>query len=77
MMVKTKNQGDDGSSLFLDWGIYYKNEQDPLLSRKDEKLMGSKMKKKRFAPGEARTHGLQIMRLTRCLLRYRGIVSYC
>ena len=27
---------------------------------------------KRFAPGEARTHGLQIMRLTRCLLRYRG-----
>ena len=27
---------------------------------------------KQFAPGEARTHGLQIMRLTRCLLRYRG-----
>ena len=27
---------------------------------------------KKFAPGEARTHGLQIMRLTRCLLRYRG-----
>ena len=27
---------------------------------------------KSFAPGEARTHGLQIMRLTRCLLRYRG-----
>ncbi len=25
---------------------------------------------KLFAPGEARTHGLQIMRLTRCLLRY-------
>ena len=25
------------------------------------------------APGEARTHGLQIMRLTRCLLRYGGI----
>ena len=25
-----------------------------------------------FAPGEARTHGLQIMRLTRCLLRYGG-----
>ena len=42
MMVK----GDDGSSIFLDWGIYYKNEQAPLLSRKDEKLMGSKMKKK-------------------------------
>ena len=28
--------------------------------------------KKAYAPGEARTHGLQIMRLTRCLLRYRG-----
>ena len=26
-----------------------------------------------FYPGEARTHGLQIMRLTRCLLRYGGI----
>ena len=30
-------------------------------------------KKKGFAPGEARTHGLQIMRLTRCLLRYGGV----
>ena len=28
--------------------------------------------KKKIAPGEARTHGLQIMRLTRCLLRYGG-----
>ena len=28
--------------------------------------------KKNVAPGEARTHGLQIMRLTRCLLRYGG-----
>ena len=27
---------------------------------------------KKLAPGEARTHGLQIMRLTRCLLRYGG-----
>ena len=72
MLVKmTKNHGD-GSSIYLDWVIYYKNEQDPIFSRKDEKLMGSKMKKKRFAPGEARTHGLQIMRLTRCQLRYRG-----
>ena len=33
-----------------------------------------KIKKDIFAPGEARTHGLQIMRLTRCLLRYRGLV---
>ena len=30
---------------------------------------------KTFAPGEARTHGLQIMRLTRCLLRYGGTFS--
>jgi hypothetical protein len=30
---------------------------------------------KTFAPGEARTHGLQIMRLTRCLLRYGGWVE--
>ena len=30
--------------------------------------------KKNVAPGEARTHGLQIMRLTRCLLRYGGIL---
>ena len=30
------------------------------------------IQKKTFAPGEARTHGLQIMRLTRCLLRYGG-----
>ena len=30
---------------------------------------------KRIAPGEARTHGLQIMRLTRCLLRYGGLVK--
>ena len=29
--------------------------------------------KKGTAPGEARTHGLQIMRLTRCRLRYRGV----
>ena len=27
---------------------------------------------KKSAPSEDRTHGLQIMRLTRCLLRYRG-----
>ncbi len=33
------------------------------------------MKRKSYAPGEARTHGLQIMRLTRCLLRYRGWVT--
>lgn len=28
--------------------------------------------RQKIAPGEARTHGLQIMRLTRCLLRYGG-----
>ena len=29
---------------------------------------------KSFAPGEAWTHGLQIMRLTRCLLRYGSLL---
>ncbi len=33
---------------------------------------GPDRRDKRCAPGEDRTHGLQIMRLTRCLLRYRG-----
>jgi hypothetical protein len=28
----------------------------------------------KIAPGEDRTHGLQIMRLTRCLLRYQGLL---
>ena len=28
------------------------------------------IKSQKVAPGEARTHDLQIMRLTRCLLRY-------
>ena len=46
MMVK----GDDGLSIFLDWVIYYKNEQDPVFSSEDEKLMGSKMKKKNDLP---------------------------
>jgi hypothetical protein len=32
---------------------------------------------KTVAPGEDRTHGLQIMRLTRCLLRYQGWVIGC
>ena len=30
---------------------------------------------KASAPGEDRTHGLQIMRLTRYLLRYRGLAA--
>ncbi len=34
------------------------------------KFFKNSKKNKYFAPGEARTHGLQIMRLTRCLLRY-------
>ena len=28
--------------------------------------------RKKYAPGEDRTHDLQIMRLTRCQLRYQG-----
>ena len=43
-----------------------------LLDFKFSKFINSE---KTFAPGEARTHGLQIMRLTRCLLRYRGYVD--
>merc|ERR1712090_39666 len=34
--------------------------------------MSNILSEKYIAPGEARTHGLQIMRLTRCLLRYGG-----
>jgi hypothetical protein len=39
------------------------------------RVIAEKKKIKRIAPGEARTHGLQIMRLTRCLLRYGGLVN--
>ena len=39
------------------------------------KIFQSGVEKNIYAPGEARTHGLQIMRLTRCLLRYRGLVK--
>ena len=34
--------------------------------------MSNILSEKYIAPGEAQTHGLQIMRLTRCLLRYGG-----
>ena len=37
--------------------------------------MSNTLSTKKSAPGEARTHGLQIMRLTRCLLRYGGSTS--
>ena len=40
------------------------------LSKKQEKA--DRMWTKKIAPGEDRTHDLKIMRLTRCLLRYRG-----
>ena len=33
-------------------------------------LVHAMVKSQKVAPGEARTHDLQIMRLTRCLLRY-------
>ena len=41
----------------------------------EKQVRNSSHENKRFAPGEARTHGLQIMRLTRCLLRYGGLVN--
>ncbi len=31
------------------------------------------LKKSLYAPSEVRTHDLEIMRLARCLLRYRGL----
>ena len=41
-----------------------------------ENIMGPKhCHQNIFALGEARTHGLQIMRLTRCLLRYQGLMN--
>ena len=44
-----------------------------LLSKRSKKCqMQFSFGHKTAAPGEARTHGLQIMRLTRCLLRYGG-----
>ena len=45
------------------------NSCKSVIKLEDDAQMG-----KGFAPGEARTHGLQIMRLTRCLLRYRGLM---
>ncbi|KAJ4436615.1 hypothetical protein ANN_16649 [Periplaneta americana] len=44
----------------------------PVFLLKIEKLSGWKIS----APGEDRTHDLKIMRLTRCLLRYRGHELY-
>ena len=49
------------------WGVTFWNKIES--TKMFEKI------KKRNAPGEARTHGLQIMRLTRCLLRYRGCMK--
>ena len=40
MMVK----GDDGLSIFLDWVIYYKNEQDPFFQEKMKNLWVLKWK---------------------------------
>ena len=49
-----------------------------LLSKRSKKCqMQFSFGHKTAAPGEARTHGLQIMRLTRCLLRYRGWLKSC
>ena len=66
-----------GQNYFLwfpnNWNVHLQTispNQSLILSWK---LICRKWCNKRFAPGEARTHGLQIMRLTRCLLRYRGL----
>ena len=47
----------------------------PLLTKLFFSKHNQEMKKCLPAPGEARTHGLQIMRLTRCLLRYGGLLA--
>ena len=62
-------------TFMLRWFIVaiYCKKQDRNFSLKSRHYVRTNnITKKRFAPGEARTHGLQIMRLTRCLLRYRG-----
>ena len=35
--------------------------------------ISKKKDEKKYAPSEDRTHDLEIMRLARCLLRYRGL----
>ena len=49
---------------------------EPIQNRKyfNVDIVQELSRQQKFAPGEARTHGLQIMRLTRCLLRYGGYV---
>ena len=56
--------------LVLDEGVGSNPTSDKTIFSKHNQ----EMKKCLPAPGEARTHGLQIMRLTRCLLRYGGLV---
>ena len=48
----------------------------PAVDEAHREAVVSKTKKNNFAPSEDRTHDLQIMRLTRCLLRYRGYVQH-
>ena len=58
----------------------FKLPPDPWLANMAKKEAGGSVqahpgpRKSEAAPGEARTHGLQIMRLTRCLLRYGGLL---
>jgi hypothetical protein len=59
------------------WTIYvrlrHRLERGPNENRTDRKKLNDLGMKKMCAPGEDRTHDLKIMRLTRCLLRYRGL----
>ena len=51
----------------------YKNRTQLIVAEISKQELSCQQK---FAPGEARTHGLQIMRLTRCLLRYGGLYLF-
>ena len=57
--------------LVIDEGVGSNPTSDKTIFSKHNQ----EMKKCLPAPGEARTHGLQIMRLTRCLLRYGGTMT--
>ena len=80
-LVKLKNCGDAGDRTpglshakrtLYHWATSPSSDSGIILTLGFQNVEGQEFKT--FAPGEARTHGLQIMRLTRCLLRYGGLL---
>ena len=65
----------DHSAILTWWQSIWSKKLELLEEQPDSYLVLELVtqNQNRFAPGEARTHGLQIMRLTRCLLRYGGL----